>query len=49
MSAPRPEDMRAGYTGLFVALVLLGVIVMTVVTMTNRHFEAEGSHAEAEK
>lgn len=41
--------MRAGYTGLLVAIVLLAVIIMTVVTMTNRHFEGEGAHAEAEK
>ncbi len=47
MSAPRPEDMRAGYTGLIVAVVLIAVIVMTVVTMTNRHFEEERAHAEA--
>ncbi|MBA3560435.1 MAG: hypothetical protein H0W30_17775 [Gemmatimonadaceae bacterium] len=49
MSAPRPEDMRAGFTGLMVALVLLAVIVLTTVTMTNRHFEAEGAHAESPK
>ena len=49
MSAPRPEDMRAGYTGLLVALVLLAVIILTTVTMTNRHFEEEKAHAEAPK
>lgn len=41
--------MRAGYTGLLVSVVLLLIIVMTIVTMTNRHFEREKAHAAAEK
>ena len=50
MSAPRPEDMRAGFTGLLVASVLLLVAMVTIVHLTNIHFAGEAAaHAEAAK
>ncbi len=42
MAAPRPEDMKAGFTGLVVAVVLLFFALFGIVKMTN----AKYSHAE---
>ncbi|MFN2397052.1 MAG: hypothetical protein ABR543_00170 [Gemmatimonadaceae bacterium] len=39
-----PEDKKAGFTGLIVAVVVLTLAVYGVVLLTNRKFE---SHAEA--
>jgi len=49
MSAPRPEDMRAGFTGLLVAAVVLVIALLTIVHVTNNYYAGEGAHAEAAK
>jgi hypothetical protein len=44
MAPPRPQDFKAGFTGLVVAVVFLAVVVYGMVTFTNwyvaRHAEA---------
>ncbi|MEJ7810384.1 MAG: hypothetical protein WKG32_08215 [Gemmatimonadaceae bacterium] len=49
MSAPRPEDMRAAFTGLLVAAVVLMIALTTIVHLTNNHYAGEGAHADAAK
>ncbi len=38
MVAPRPEDMKAGFTGLIVAVVLLFVAIFGIVKLTNAKY-----------
>lgn len=44
MAPPLPEDKRAGFTGLVVALIVLFAAIYGVVQLTNRQF---ASHTEA--
>ena len=46
MAAPRPEDMRAGFTGLIVAVVFLLVVLFGIVKMTNAKYAHETPAAE---
>ena len=38
MSAPLPGDKRAGFTGLIVAVVVLGFVLYGIVHLTNAHY-----------
>ncbi len=50
MPAPRPEDMKAGFTGLIVAVVLLFAAIFGIVKLTNaKYAHAEPAAAEAPK
>lgn len=44
MAPPRPQDYSAGFTGLIVAVVFLGVVIFGMVTFTNWYV---AQHAEA--
>ena len=47
MAPPRSEDLKAGFTGLIVAVVFLAVVVYGMVMFTNRFVAAKGgAHAE---
>jgi hypothetical protein len=46
MSAPLPEDKRAGFTGLIVALAFLLAVVYGITMMTNAKYSASG-HSKA--
>ncbi len=48
MSAPLTgRDTAAAFKGLLIGLVALGVIVMTIVTLTNRSFDKHEAAAES--
>jgi hypothetical protein len=49
MASPRPEDMRAGFTGLIVGAVFLLIILTTIVHLTHRHYASEKPAAAAER
>ncbi len=49
MAAPRPEDMRAGFTGLVVAAVCIGALLFGIVKLTNAKYANEKPAAEAPK
>ena len=47
MAPPRPEDMKAGFTGLIVAVVFLTLLVYGMVQFTNWFIASKGeAHAE---
>jgi hypothetical protein len=46
MAPPRPEDKKAGYIGLIVALLFIGTVVFGMVQITNRYVASKGeAHA----
>lgn len=47
MAAPLPQDERAGYTGLIVAIIFLLVVLGGIVELTNRHYAKEKPAAAA--
>ena len=48
MSAPLPEDKRAGFTGLIVGAIILLVALYGIVHLTNRHYaKIEGAKTAA--
>jgi hypothetical protein len=50
MTPPQPGDVKAGFTGLIVAVVLLFAAMFTIVQLTNAAFEGhERPKAEAGK
>lgn len=46
--AAHSTDMRAAFTGLIAGAIALLIIVVTVVTLTNRHYAAEKPAAGAQ-
>jgi hypothetical protein len=47
MAPPRSEDLKAGFTGLVVAVVFLAVVIYGMVMFTNRFVASQGgAHAE---
>lgn len=46
MSAPLPGDKRAGFTGLIVAVVLLGTILYGISHLTSLHYAREAAAAK---
>ena len=45
---PHASDRRAAYTGLILGAITLGILVYSIVMLTNRHLEgAEGATAGA--
>lgn len=49
MAAPRPGDLRAGFTGLVVAAVFLLIVLTTIVKVTSSHDAHEKPAAAAQK
>ena len=49
MTPPKAEDLRAGITGLIVAAVLLLTLMVTIVTVTTRHYASEKGAAQVTK
>jgi hypothetical protein len=47
MAPPRPQDFKAGFTGLLVAVVFLAVVIYGMVMFTNWFIASKGeAHAE---
>lgn len=47
MAPPRPQDLKAGFTGLIVAVLFLLALVYGMVTFTNAYVASKGdAHAE---
>lgn len=47
MAPPRPQDFKAGFTGLIVAVLFLAALVYGMVMFTNRYVASKGGqHAE---
>lgn len=46
MSAPLPGDKQAGFTGLIVAVVLLGCILYGISRLTSAHYAREAAAAK---
>ncbi len=42
MAPPRPDDLKAGFTGLVVALAFLAVVIFGMVQFTNRFVASKG-------
>ncbi|MEP6690705.1 MAG: hypothetical protein ABJD07_06075 [Gemmatimonadaceae bacterium] len=49
MAAPRPEDMRAGFTGLVIAVVCIGALLFGIVKLTNAKYSHEAPAATGAK
>ena len=43
MAPPRPQDFKAGFTGLFVAVLFLAAVVYGMVTFTNWYVAQHGA------
>jgi hypothetical protein len=43
MSAPLPGDKQAGFTGLIVAVVVLGCVLYGIVRLTSAHYAREAA------
>ena len=47
MAAPLPGDKRAGFTGLIVGGLVVGLMTWGIVHLTNKKFEGREGHAPA--